>query len=87
MPAIRTHTINVQSSKLSHSYPTIRPPRAFKEFTASKAEIYPTTHEGDLSLLVKVIDHSRNKLIKGSNHKEGPLKGVIAIVWRRIPAT
>ncbi len=69
MQPVCTHTISVQSSKPSHAYPIIRLPRECKELAGSKAEIYQTTHEGNLTFLVKVIDHTQNKHSKGSNEK------------------
>jgi hypothetical protein len=54
MQPICTHTISVQSSKPSHSYPIIRLPRKFRELVGSKADIYQTMHDGKLAFLVAV---------------------------------
>ncbi len=75
MQPICTHAISVQSSKPLHAYPIIRLPRECKELAGSKADMYQTTHEGNLAFLANVIDHPQNKPIKSSNGKEGPQKG------------
>ncbi len=52
MQPICTHTISVQSAKLSHAYPIIRLPREFRDLAGSKAAIYQTVHDGKLAFLV-----------------------------------
>jgi hypothetical protein len=63
-----THTISLQSSKPSHSYPIIRLPCEFRELAGSQADIYQTVHDGKLAFLV-VADKKVNNYCATSQNK------------------